>query len=86
MILEEKHYYDPLTSLKLFTEGEEFDTSIWWKIEYHCDSNGRILSEKKRELFKGKPPLYVPRQITYMPAVRKNLIQQEVKVEMKHAV
>ncbi|UZR92808.1 hypothetical protein [Chondrinema litorale] len=86
MILEEKHYYDPLTSLKLFTEGEEFDTSIWWKIEYHCDNNGNIISEKKRELFKGKPPLYVPRQITYMPAVRRSIATEEMKLAMKHAV
>jgi len=64
-------FYDPLTSLKLFTEGKEFDRNIWWKIEYLCDKEGNITSEKTRELYLGKPPIYVPKHISYMPAIKK---------------
>lgn len=72
VVVEEFH--DPLTSLKLFTEGEIFDRNIWWKIEYNLDNRGNITSEKSRHLFLGKPPLYVPSFISYMPAVKKDNI------------
>ena len=86
MLLEEKHYYDPLTSLKLFTEGEDFDDKTWWKIEYNCDKKGKILSEKNRVLFRGKPPLYVPRQITYMPAVKRAITNNKPVLEVNETV
>lgn len=69
VVVEEFH--DPLTSLKLFTEGEFFDRNIWWKIEYNLDGKGNITTEKTRVLFIGKPPLYVPNHISFMPAVKK---------------
>jgi|GEM_PF-4298159 len=69
VVVEEFH--DPLTSLKLFTEGEIFDRNIWWKIEYNLDRKGNISSEKARKLFSGKPPIYVPNHISFMPAVKK---------------
>jgi len=64
-------FYDPLTSLKLFTEGQEFDRNIWWKIEYNCDKNGKVTTEITRELYFGKPPIYVPEYISFMPAMKK---------------
>jgi len=70
-IIVVENFHDPLTSLKLFAEGQEFDSNIWWKIEYAFDKNGNIKSEKSRELYFGKPPIYVPKHISFMPAIKK---------------